>query len=94
MGVPRKYRECEVCLSLLVPQREWNAASPGERDEMAAEGYRKQGVGSRCARDSHRASRANPDKPRSVQIVSLAALGGRGAYLRLWTDGTVTWEAS
>lgn len=55
----QKYHECEDCLSPLVTQTAWNAASPEERREMAAEGYRKQGVGPTCTRcRDRRAKRA------------------------------------
>jgi hypothetical protein len=54
----QKYTHCEDCLSPLVTQPRWNAASPDERREMLAEGYRKQGVGPTCTRCRDRRANA------------------------------------
>lgn len=87
----RKYRECEVCGALLVPQREWNAASRAERAEMAADGFRKQGVGPRCGRDTPRPSHAR-SRLLLVHRVPMHYNGTHVGDTLFWADGSVTWE--
>ena len=54
----QKYLYCDDCGRGLVTQGAWNAASPEDRREMAAEGYAKQGVGPTCTKCRDRRANA------------------------------------
>lgn len=90
-GPARRHTECEECGAPLVTQRAWQAASPAERAEMAAEGFRRQAIGPTCPEHAPRRSRAKPAR-QAVGLIGLTDSGIPMTYLRLWDDGSVTWE--
>jgi hypothetical protein len=92
-GRPRLYTECDVCFAPLVPQRAWYAATPAERREMAADGYRKQVKGPRCQEHADRPP-TPPRTPPETVVHELPMLRGdvRFGMTLFWSSGRVTWR--